>query len=203
MELVDRDGLRGLSMRKVAARLGCEVMSLYNHVDGKDDLLDEMVDRVFADLAEPAVDAPWREALRAMTLETRARLEQYPWACDLLTGRFPGPMRRRHQEAMLRVLAAAGLPDDLADLGFHAVTVHVQGFMQQQLAFQLGADGFARDAARYLADDSSADDPHLVAHFRYHAEHGHRNDDFTFVLDLILDGLERASTSKGKRRRTT
>jgi AcrR family transcriptional regulator len=190
IKLADRNGLDAFSMRKVAAGLGCEVMSLYNHVDGKEDLLDEMIDQVYSDLGVPADDVTWAEALRLMAVATRARLAEHPWACDVLTGRFPGPARRRHQEAMLRILARAGLPEHVADLGFHAVTVHVQGFTQQQLAFERGADGFTRAAERYLAEAPADESPYLVAHFQYHAEHGHERDDFLFVLDLILDGLE-------------
>ena len=44
VELVDRNGLDALSMRKLGAALGVEAMSLYNHVENKDDVLDGMLD---------------------------------------------------------------------------------------------------------------------------------------------------------------
>ena len=51
LAMVDKGGLEALSMRKLAAELGVEAMSLYNHVDNKDDVLDGILDAV---LAQPA-----------------------------------------------------------------------------------------------------------------------------------------------------
>ena len=192
--IADRDGLSGVSMRKVATKLGCEVMSLYNHVSNKGDLLAEMLDRVYAEIP-PMDDAlGWRRALRTTALAARDALVRHPWSAALLTGTFPGPARRQHMEDMLRALSIAGLPDDVADLGFHAVMVHVQGFSQQQIGFGERPAALAQEAERFLANAAADDNPLFVAHLGYHAERGHRHDDFTFVLDLILDGLERAVT---------
>ena len=181
-------------MRKVAAKLSCEVMSLYNHVSNKDDLLAEMLERVYAEI--PPLDdvLGWRHGLRANALATRDALVGHPWSASLITRTFPGPARRQHMEGMLGALAVAGLPDDVADLGFHAVTVHVQGFSQQQIGFGERPSTLAGEAERFLASDASAEHPFFVAHLDYHSERGHRHDDFTFVLDLILDGLERAAS---------
>ena len=44
----DENGIEALSMRKLAHAVGVEAMSLYNHVASKDDLLDGMIDLVFA-----------------------------------------------------------------------------------------------------------------------------------------------------------
>ncbi|GAA2275792.1 TetR/AcrR family transcriptional regulator [Nonomuraea roseoviolacea subsp. roseoviolacea] len=54
VELADAEGLAGLSMRKVADRLGFTTMSLYRHVPGRDQLVDLMRDAVLAELAEPS-----------------------------------------------------------------------------------------------------------------------------------------------------
>ena len=45
MALADTEGLSGLTMRKLASRLGVEAMSLYHHLPNKDALLDGMVDQ--------------------------------------------------------------------------------------------------------------------------------------------------------------
>ena len=47
LSLIDERGLDQLSMRKLGAELGVEAMSLYNHVDNKDDLLDAVADRLY------------------------------------------------------------------------------------------------------------------------------------------------------------
>ena len=200
MVLADREGLESLSMRKVAAALGYEVMSLYNHVANKDDLLDEMLDRVYAEVDDPPANLAWRDALRHVATSARDELVRHPWAGELLTARLPGPSRRRHMEGMLRVLASAGLPDDLADLGFHALIVHIQGFTQQQIGFALLAETKADEATRFYEGLSADETPFFVAHLGYHVDRGHRHDDFEFVLDLILGGLERAVPPRRPRR---
>lgn len=201
--IADAHGLVGLSMRKVAAEVGCEVMSLYNHVVDKDDLLDAMLDRVHERLEVPADGSPWRAGVRAMALDQRALLRRHPWAGELCTARFAGPARRRFFEAMLRLLADAGLGDDLADLAFHAVTVHVLGFTQQEVEFARPAPRRAAHVDTYLADPSSAaESPAFLAHLHFHLERGHRHDDFEFVLDLILDALDARSTPATRRARS-
>jgi AcrR family transcriptional regulator len=195
--MADREGLDALSMRKVAASLRCEVMSLYNHVANKDDLLDEMIDHVYGQMSL-AGDGPWHRVLRDMAVDARQAFARHPWAADLVTTRYPGPARRRHMEDMLRVLADAGLPEDVADLGFHALVVHIQGFSQQAAGYATLSTDRAEEGARYVAELSDEEHPYLAAHIRYHQERGHRHDDFEFVLDLILDGLVRAAETAGR-----
>ena len=64
--LVDSEGLAALTMRRLGSELGVEAMSLYNHVTNKDDLLDAIVDRVYAEVELPATDLPWKEQARGV-----------------------------------------------------------------------------------------------------------------------------------------
>jgi AcrR family transcriptional regulator len=198
--LADREGLAGLSMRQVASALRCEVMSLYNHVSNKDDLLDGMLDRVFAEIPPPPDGEGWRPAVRRLSVDARDALVRHPWATELVAFRLPGPARRRHMEHLLRLLAGAGLPEDVADLGFHALTVHVQGFTHQQVGFEQSSRADPSRTDRYVAELDVDEYPFFAAHLRFHEERGHRSDDFGFVLDLILDGLERAAAPPPRRR---
>jgi AcrR family transcriptional regulator len=56
LALADESGVESLSMRKLAKELGVEAMSLYNHVASKEDLLNGLVDRVFAEIEPPSPD---------------------------------------------------------------------------------------------------------------------------------------------------
>lgn len=200
--LADEQGLAGLSMRQVAAALRCEVMSLYNHVENKDDLLDGMLDRVYDEIEVPAEGDAWRPAVRELTVAAHDALSRHRWATELVATRLPGPARRRHMEHLLRLLAGAGLPEDVADLGFHALTVHVQGFTHQQVGYEQMALADPGRTDRYVTDLDAEAFPYFAAHLRYHEERGHRADDFGFVLDLILDGLERAARPRPPRGRS-
>ena len=102
MALADEQGLAALSMRALAGRLGVEAMSLYHHVDGKEGLLDAMVDAVFGEMHLPVVGGDWRTELRARSVSGRAVLLQHRWAVGLMDSRrSPGPETLRHHDAML------------------------------------------------------------------------------------------------------
>ena len=71
LELADEAGYETLSMRKLAGSLGATAMSLYNHVAGKDELLDLMLARVVAEIESPVVGGEWEEmmGIHAVDLE--------------------------------------------------------------------------------------------------------------------------------------
>lgn len=199
VELADKDGLTALSMRKLAGRLGFEVMSLYNHVANKDDLLEGMLDLVSTEIEDPPADATgWKARLRFIAISAHEMLLRHRWAGELWPHVFPGPARWQYMESLLELLEAAGLAGHERDLGFHAVTLHVTGFTQQQLAYAVG-DADARSSyARVEHELPQQRYPLMNEHIRYHqdmdAVPGERPDDFRFVLDLILDGLDRSTS---------
>ena len=69
--LADREGLEALSMRKLADELGVKAMSLYNHVDNKEDLLNGMVDVLVAEIDLSHEESHWKAAARAQMLAAR------------------------------------------------------------------------------------------------------------------------------------
>jgi AcrR family transcriptional regulator len=113
VELADADGLDAVSMSRVAERLGFTTMSLYRHVESKDDLLALMLDAA----SEPPVtlDAPfagWRDGLERWCRELLVALEHHPWVLHLPIG---GPAMTPSQFAWLdrglQVLADTNLTE--------------------------------------------------------------------------------------------
>ena len=80
----DKDGVEALSMRKLAQALGVEAMSLYRHVRNKGDIVDGMVDLVFAEIGLPAADVDWKTAMRRRAISAREVLARHPWAIALM-----------------------------------------------------------------------------------------------------------------------
>ena len=148
-------------------------------------------------IAMPAADAHWKDGIRALAVATHEALLDHPWAVELLTNTFPGSNRFDHMERLLELLAAADLGEHLADLGFHAVNMYVAGYTQQVLGYRTSMERWSELEPRFDREVPSDRYPLMVAHKEYHddvtAERTSRPDEFTFVLDLILDGLERAS----------
>jgi len=188
VQLADREGIEALSMRRLAAELGYEVMSLYHHVASKGDVLDGMVELVAAEVDLPDPATPWREALRQTVLDLHAVLARHPWAVSIWFSRMTGSVRMRLMEAQLAALAGSGIDPGLAHVGYHALLNHVLGFALQERSFVIEGDPQVL-AEQYLAGLSPTEFPHLIAHVRAHLEEAAPTDDFGFVIDLILDRL--------------
>ncbi len=77
LELIDRDGLDRLSMRRLATELGIEAMSLYHHVKDKSDVLDGVVALVLSQM-EPARSSAWDERVRHVARELRRVVHAHP-----------------------------------------------------------------------------------------------------------------------------
>ena len=164
--LADEHGIAELSMRKLAAAVDCEAMSLYNHVPNKAHLLDAAVDAVAAEVEYPAPDIGWKDGLRSIAESTFEALLRHPWAIELWTRQFPLQHRFTLMERLLELLARADLDDHLADVAFHAVHLHIIGFAQQAAAY---ANSYDDDAeARFEREVDPTEFPRMIEHKRYH-----------------------------------
>src|SRR3954447_12157997 len=85
VKVADEGGLDAVSMRHVAAELGCGTMSLYNYVPRKEDLYELMVDAVSGEheLWEPSGD--WRADMLRVAHQTRALMHRHPWLPRLMS----------------------------------------------------------------------------------------------------------------------
>jgi len=195
--LVDRDGVDELSMRKLAKELGFEVMSLYNHVANKDEVLAGIADLVAAEI-EPPEAAPkrrgavaWKVGIRHTVLSARDAFHRHPWAVPLWPGVASGPHRLRFMEALLRSLRTAGFAPATAYHGYHALMMHVLGFTLQEQRFDFGEGGVEAAASRFLDQFAGEEFPYLIEHMHQHLDAPAHQDDFELVLDILLDGLDR------------
>jgi AcrR family transcriptional regulator len=110
--IADRDGLDAVTMRRLAESLGVGPMALYTYVPGKAELLDLMLDRVYAEMPRSAWPADWRGRLTAVARDNRALYEAHPWAAAVSTGRPPlGPGLMAKYEHELSALDHLGLDD--------------------------------------------------------------------------------------------
>ncbi|MFJ1916436.1 TetR/AcrR family transcriptional regulator [Streptomyces sp. NPDC088147] len=110
--LADTGGLDAVTMRHVAAELGCGTMSLYNYVPRKEDLYELMVDRVSGeyDLPEkPSGD--WRADLTDLAHRARAIMHTHPWMARLMSAVYGfSPNTMRYLEYSLTCLDAIDAP---------------------------------------------------------------------------------------------
>lgn len=109
IEVADAEGLAGMSMRKVAERLGFTTMSLYRHVPGRDHLVDLMQDAVHAGVTAPD-GRTWRARLEACARQGYELRRRHPWLAEIRGGQHvPGPNAVAYYESMLAAVRDTGL----------------------------------------------------------------------------------------------
>ncbi len=211
MTLADAEGLSAVTMRRLAADVGVEAMSLYHHVPGKEQLLDGLVEAVIAEIdaaVRDAVDADadWRTALRQRCLAARGVMVRHRWAPALLGSRTTiPPGLYGYYEAILATMINGGLSYHLGHRAIHALGTMVLGFTQE--LFTPATDGGTLDEDAAEADLAAMAEllPHMTAMV---ASELHDNaedplgwcdsqNEFEFTLDLLLDGLARVQSSAG------
>jgi AcrR family transcriptional regulator len=196
ISLADTSGIESLTMRKLGVELGVEAMSLYNHVANKTDLLDGMIDAVFAEIGLPPDGHTWRAAMRERALSARDVLARHRWAIGLMESRTtPGPATLQHHDAVIGTLRGAGFAVAMAAHAMSVLDSYIYGFALQEssLPFDSGEETAAL-AEAILARASANEYPHLTELTVEHVvQPGYDyGDEFEYGLDLILDGLERA-----------
>jgi AcrR family transcriptional regulator len=156
LELVDREGLSALSMRRLGAQLGVEAMALYRYSPGKDALLDGLVETLYVELGDVLIadttgpgpkgsarssgQPHWRAEVHRIARATYRVITAHPHAAPLLATRMLAvPLARRppavlrDHERVLALLGEAGLNDHDASVVYRAVTAWVLGFTLAEL----------------------------------------------------------------------
>lgn len=193
LDLVDREGLEAVSMRRLGEALGVEAMSVYNHVPSKADVLDGVFEQVLAELPPLKRGSSWKATLRARALALADVLVKHPNALPLFATRpavTEGAMR--HVEEALSVLHEAGFGAaqslTLFQLVFTFVVGHTLNTYGPVRAEEMTVPAYAMlDAARF---------PRVRAMAAVLAARNPRKE-LELGVDLLLDGVSRA----GPRRR--
>ena len=194
IDVADRDGVDAVTMRRIGSELGVEGMALYRHFDGKDELLESMVDLLVGEITGAPTAGSWRAAIRARALSARTVLGGRRWAQRLLATRAVlGPGTLRHIEALTRVLRDAGFSYALAHNTMHVLGARIYGFTQEPFDDALTPETVRRFVALIRAGDYPAMKDALP-HVRHDADA-----EFEFGLDLVLDALERARRSAARK----
>jgi AcrR family transcriptional regulator len=139
LRLVDREGVEALTMRRLGKELGVEAMSLYGYVANKQDLVDGVLARVYAEMPR-TVDgtASWPDRLRSIAREFRRVLLRHPHVVGLVAARpVTGQAGVHLVESALARLRDAGLDLVQANQALNVVV----GFTVGRVADQVGGGG--------------------------------------------------------------
>ena len=194
VRLADREGVDGLSMRRLAGVLGAGAMSLYHYVANKDELLDAMIDVVFEEIELPPDETDWQSAMRRKSVSARQVLARHPWAIGLMESRTsPGPANLRHREAVTACLRRAGFSVPMATHANWLLDSYVYGFALQEASLPFDtADELADMAENVWLPQTPPDEfPYLNESTTVLFAAGYDPaEEFIFGLDLVLAALE-------------
>lgn len=206
LRVLDRDGLDGLSMRRLAEELGTGAASLYWHVRNKDELLDLINERLTEDLQLPPPDpSHWQEQLRDLGRRMRAAAHRHRDSARITLGRIPvGPQVARFNEWLFELLTPAGIPD------------RVIAYFGDLAALYVGAYAFEESLGVASPTGEELPPERIMAMFREYLlslpadrfPHVHRAIDdlfdgdadarFEFGLDVILRGIATFARPQGR-----
>ncbi|MBB5854036.1 TetR/AcrR family transcriptional regulator [Amycolatopsis umgeniensis] len=193
IRLADADGLDAVSLRKIATALDVGPMRLYGYIDGKDELLDLMVDAAHVEI-RPSGDG-WREVLRSLAEAMRRAVQRHEWLADLLGGRPQlGPEALATAEAVMSALDDLGVDSVMPVVS--AVNAYTIGAVRREIAERRADRATGMDEKRWQAELG----PYMVRSFAtgklpalatvvQDAVHLDADETFRIGLDCLLDGI--------------
>lgn len=141
VELLDANGIDGLTMRRVADRLGAGAMSLYWHVANKEEVFDLALDSVLEYRPPPqAVEQDWRGEVIHLLEDWRAIMLRHPWSASLLPRRALGPNILHRLELLGKTLSRAGVADADLNVALWSLWNYVMGATITRGSFDLSDD---------------------------------------------------------------
>jgi AcrR family transcriptional regulator len=196
LRLIDEEGLDRFSMRRLAARLGVDPMTIYYHLPNKAAILDGVVEAIMAEFRLPTVTGPLEERWRATARAYRDLLRSHPNVLPVLaTWPIQTPAGWDALEAMLAPLQEAGLDgiDALSVVQFMGALIN--GMVLADVgAPPAGVPDRSPEEKRAALDQLTAERfPHITAAL---AQGG--APDFDHSFDLAMDVIVRGLMSRGR-----
>ncbi|AWI61645.1 hypothetical protein AB395_00006468 (plasmid) [Sinorhizobium fredii CCBAU 45436] len=187
VELLDAEGVDGLKMRRLADRLGSGAMSLYWHVDNKEEVFDLALDSVLEYRAPPQRDESedWRGEVVHMLEDWRASMLRHPWSASLLPRRALGPNILSRLELLSKTLSRAGVADADLNVAIWSLWNYVMGATITRANFDLSDED--RAAAQQRLTSLSEHYP-TIERSRLLLDNDW-DGAFRKGLDFLLDGL--------------
>lgn len=182
--MVDREGVEALTMRRLGKELGVEAMSLYGYVANKQDLLEGVLARVYAEVPEEGLTGSWEQRLRTIAQRFRQVLLRHPHVVCLVAARPVGSEGGLHLvESALAELREAGLDLVSANQALTVVVGYTVGHVANQIGHECGAAAL---------DDVGGLDREQFPNVTERAALSIDNDaEFELGLDVIVAGVDR------------
>jgi TetR/AcrR family tetracycline transcriptional repressor len=205
--LADSGGLERVTVRRLAKDLGVTPMALYWHFRNKDELLDAMMGRIFAEVDPPAAvdSSTWVEQFRALMQSLAGALREHPGVAPLFATRTnSSESSLRFIEVALDVLRRGGFsPTEATQVSRHALSTIVNLVVGEPGFIAPDDPGELLDARRrarlYLEALPPERYPRLVEAAVPLSAPEDPGAYYQFGLDLLLARKKRGPTGSGRR----
>jgi AcrR family transcriptional regulator len=195
LDLLEEHGSGALTMRRLAARLDVAPNALYSHVRGKADLIDGLVDQVYADLdLHPDPTGDWTEQLTTLSQTIRAHLLAHPAVVPFaLRQPGPGPHGLHLSEAIYTVLRPAGFSDQAIVGTVHTLLTYILGSVALEVPQARADPQTSNESVRRMWAFYSSLPP---GEFPHHVQlapllaHTSTDDQYQFGIRTFLAGLK-------------
>ncbi|NLU82552.1 TetR/AcrR family transcriptional regulator C-terminal domain-containing protein [Rhodococcus sp. HNM0569] len=207
-ELVDREGLRQLTMRRLGSWCGVEAMALYRYVSGREDLVTGIVDRVIDQLYDDQLqkrddqlqkrdtEGGWQEYLQRVAHGFRDIAFEHPELFPLIATRPPEapwirpPLRSlKWTETFLSTLGEFGFDDDAAVSAYKSFTTFLLGHLLLEVSSH-GTEIGPEDARRIRSEPPDLSACPNLRRLQHQLEQDHGHTEFEVSLENLLDRIE-------------
>jgi AcrR family transcriptional regulator len=192
--ILNDTGVEGLTLRRLAARLGVQAPAIYWHFKNKQELLDEMATQVFREAVDeaPPFDASqgWQDWALMYCLGLRRTLLRYREGAKMYSGTYlTDPALYAPMDASLRKLTSAGFTLRQAAIGVGALYSYVVGFVIEEQAVE-PLPGRANPQYDLAHRDARVDrEKYPLAHAAGAAMFGDQDSRFVEGISLIVAGM--------------
>lgn len=206
VELIEREGVDAVSMRRIAAQLDSGVMSLYNYVPSKSALLEGVAEHVMSGIDHTVdPDASWEDQVRTLARAFRQALRAYP-RCAMVTVSRPATSAAelRPVEHALALARSAGFGEDDAVRVVRMFTGYIVGSLLREVGVAPGLvpqRPLGHDQSVLAADRPIGLDPAefpLVTSMSAELMHRDHDADFEFGLNLLVHAISELRPARTK-----
>lgn len=209
VDFIDRRGITALTMRALGLEIGVEAMSLYRYVNGREDLLEAIVDELVDGIRLESVHQlqptdGWQAYLQWLANTVRAQAIEHPSIFPLIATRHPSapwlrpPLRSlRVVEEFLTALTSRGFTDAQAVEAYRSFS----SFLLGQLLLEVSTAGAETAPVEEPLDEGDADIPNSdedlsladyphVKRLRPQLSEDRSQDEFERGLEMLLDRMD-------------
>jgi AcrR family transcriptional regulator len=201
LRLLDRDGLDGVSMRRVAEELNTGAASLYAHVANKEELLDLVLDKISSEVDIPEPDPEhWQDQIRDIGMRMYAIYGAHRDIAVVNLANIPtSPNALRVAEGTLAILLAGGVPPQIAAWALDRLALYIsadayEGSLLSKRQIESGLpmaefiEKFTSGIRDFYANLPSDRFPAITTHLG-NLISGSSEQRFAFGLDMIIRSL--------------